>query len=113
MAAVWLTSMPLNFKFLDSKPGSDNPFLINRDWYDQEKLYVVKRFVYSTQTGENPPPAKMRTHAIRSYLASESMILEMKNTSDEKNVLTRLKIFRNPMRSDDLLAYNSMFWMPF
>ena len=61
--AVWLTSLPLDFKYLDSNPGSDIPFLINRDRYDQEKLNAVKRFVYSTQTGENPPPAKIRTHA--------------------------------------------------
>ena len=64
LMAVWLTSLPLDFKFLDSNPGGDIPFLINRDRYDQEKLYVVKRFVYSTQTGKNPPPAKMRTHDI-------------------------------------------------
>ena len=60
--AVWLTSLPLDFKFLGSNPGSNFPFLIKRDRYDQEKLYAVKRFVYSTQTGENPPPAKIRTH---------------------------------------------------
>ena len=60
LMAVWLTSLPLDFKFLDSNPGSDIPFLINRDRYDKEKLYAVKWFVYSTQTGENPPPAEIR-----------------------------------------------------
>ena len=61
--AVGLTYWPLGFRFLSSNPGSDSPFLIEKDRYEREKLYTVKRFIDNPQNSPNRPPAKMRTHA--------------------------------------------------
>ena len=60
--AVGLTYWPLDFRFLSSNPGSNSPFLIEKDRYEREKLYTVKRFIDNPQNSPNRPPAKMRTH---------------------------------------------------
>ena len=75
MMAVRLTSWPLDFRFLSSNPGSDSPFLIEKDRYEREKLYTVKRFIDNPQNSPNRPPAKKRTHVYKHHPTDNDLVI--------------------------------------